>query len=175
MKRNMTFVMVLLTGCVCAWSYLAAQSNKESPVVNHGTSEIKEPSREDFDFCINRATAFLESISDNPMQTDLALQVLFGEAPSLERQMSYSGMSELIVQMKRENEFGPPELVAKRNIGENVIVLYFASPAKPPKRWVNFSRVTFTRTSDENGKPQQWVCESFLQHGDIEFVLPFVQ
>jgi len=177
-KSNVISAAMVLTGCLCAWGYLAAQSDGEkttSPAITPATGsllEIKEPSQEDFEHCAQRAVDFLESISDNPTETDLALQVFFGNDLPLEAMETLPYVSEAIVHMKREQTFGRPELIAQKNVGANNIILCYTFSSG---RFVIYSRFDFWRSVDENGKPQEWTGRAYNQSPDIDFILHFTQ
>jgi len=131
MKSIIITAAIFLTGWFCAWGSLAAQSDGEkSPYAvtpaKGSLLEIREPLQEDFVHCATRAVDFLEPISNNQTQTDLALQILFsGEAPLLESTVSLAHMSEAIVNMNSDATFGRPELIAKKSLGANILILYY--------------------------------------------------
>ena len=68
MKTNIITATMVLTGCLCVWGYLSAQSDGEKatphamPPATQPTKfallEIREPSQEDFEHCAKRAVDF---------------------------------------------------------------------------------------------------------------------
>ena len=171
MKRNMTFAMILLTGCVCAWSYLAAQSNGGNatpPEITTPSSllEIKEPSHADFELCAKRAVDFMESWSEEQAKMDIAVHELYDTAdfpPQL------AGMTNQLTYMKKEIAFGRPELITKKSLGENVIVMYYNYCTD---KWPMYCRFVFERTFDQNGEPLKWQCRLFVFGSDIDRIIP---
>ena len=176
MKTNIFTAAVILTGCLCAWGYLSAQSDgtlatsPATPAVKSALLEIREPTQEDFEHCAKRAVDFLESISDNQVQTDLAMQILFlsGEAPILESAAPFASMSEAIVSMKNDTTLGRPELIAKKSLGENIIIFYY-NYISDKKQVV--CRFYFGRILDQHGELRQWQCVNFSMTEDIEQIV----
>jgi hypothetical protein len=133
MKNNIITAVIILTGCVCAWGYLAAQpdgGNATPPAVttsaNNSLLEILEPSQEDFERCAKLAVDFLESISEEQAKTDIALHELFA---SRELPQQFEIPSQELTRVKNiEKNFGPPKLIGKKSYGENIIVLNYHLP-----------------------------------------------
>jgi len=171
MKSNIITAVIILTGCLCAWGYLAAQSDGEkttSSAITPATGsllEIKEPSQEDFEHCAKRAVDFMASWSDNQTQTDLAMQVLFGDAIPLELSTPLAHLSEIIVRMKSETTIGRPELIAKKSLGENIVILHYNYLTDKEQVVCRFY---FGRILDQSGTPLQWRCVNFAFTADVE-------
>jgi len=165
MKKYFITAAIFMTGCFCAWGYLAAQSDGEkateqaTPSAKSSLLEIKEPSREDFEHCAKRAVDFMASWSEDQAKTDIALYELFC---SREMPPELMNISKYLTQIKAETAYGHPELIAKKSSGGNIIVLYYNYHSD---KWLAFFRYDFARTLDKNGEPQQWRCAHFV-YGD---------
>ena len=168
MKKTIITTAIILTGCLCAWGYLAAQLDKETTTpAKSSLLEIREPSQEDFEHCAKRAVDFFESISEEQVKTDIAFHDLYGKrelSPDDRRQ------SMVLTKLKAEIKFARPELTAKNNIGETVIILCYNYITG---EGILYSFFFFERTIDQNGELQQWRCLAFNMNGSPEGVLNF--
>jgi len=173
MKTNILTAAVILTGCVCAWGYLSAQSDAEktigekaAPTTTSSLLEISEPSQEDFEHCAQRALDFMESWSDDQAKMDTAIRELYdsGELPP-----QASGMTFQLTHMKKEIAYGCPELIAKKSLGKNVIVMYYNFRTD---KWPVYCRFVFERTFDQNGEPLKWQCRLFVFGSNIDQIIP---
>ncbi|MCL2119068.1 MAG: hypothetical protein FWH27_11645 [Planctomycetaceae bacterium] len=168
MQKNIMFAAIILTGCFCVWGYLAAQPDGEIEMssVKSSLLEIHEPSLEDFEHCAKLAVNFLESISDDPTKTDIAAHELY-DTTELPPQLA--AMTGQLTYMKKDIEYGSPELIAKKSLGENVIVMYYNYRTdKAPL----YCRFLFDRTFDRNGTPLKWQCRLFVFSSDMGHIMP---
>ena len=173
MKTSIITAAIILAGCFCAWSDIAAQPEGEDATPPATTSpmssllEIREPSQEDFEHCAKRAVDFFESIGDDQTQTSVALHELFGarELPS-----EFQGLSKDLSRLKSEiTTFVRHELIAKKSYGENIIALsyYYHSPESPV-----YAHYTFVRTVDKYNNPLQWKCTRIHFALKVDEIIP---
>jgi len=172
MKSNVISAAIVLTMCLCAWGYLAAQSDKATGIIPSFNDpvvvttfpppqpispllEIREPSQEDFEHCAKRAVDFMASWSDNQAQTDIALHELLENRALSTQDM---GVSRFLTQIKADTTYSHPKLIAKKSCGEDIIMLYYMYHTDKGAIFCHFS---FTRNLDKNGEPQQWRCVSY--------------
>ena len=173
MKTNILIAALILTGCICAWGYLAAQSDGENATPATNTTpakssllEIKEPSQGDFEHCAKQAMLFFESINEDQPQMELAVRYLYGDG---EIQPQMSMMSNQLARMKKDIAYSSPELIAKKSFGENAIVLYYNYCTD---KWPMYCRFLFERTFNPNGIPLKWQCRYFVFGSDIDQIVP---
>ena len=172
MKTNIISAAIILTGCLCAYGYLSAQSDGEkttppaTPASKPVLLEIREPSQEDFDHCAKRAVDFFESWSEDQAKMDISVHELHS-IRELPPQMIE--MSRQLAQIKSGIKYGISELIAKKSLGENIILLYYHCHTD---QWQVFCRYCFVRTLDQNGIPGQWRCAEFNFSDSPEMFLP---
>ncbi|MCL2120426.1 MAG: hypothetical protein FWH27_18585 [Planctomycetaceae bacterium] len=168
MKTSIITAAIILTGCFCAWSYIAAQPDGEEATPPATTSpmssllEIREPSQEDFEHCAKRAVDFFESWSEDQAKMDIAVHELHG---ARELPPQTLGMSRQLTQIKAGITYGHPELIAKKSLGENIILLGYRYHTDT---WQLFCSYTFARDLDKNGEPQQWYCVNCIYNDTPE-------
>jgi len=181
-KSNVIAAAMVLTGCLCAWGWLAAQSDgtqatgiipsfKEGVIVSSSPPPqpispllvIKEPSQEDFEHCAKRAVDLFESISSDPDKTLIALQEFYDTTE--EPQSGYQVMIAPLSQIKKEITYGCPELIGKKSLGENVIVLHYNYCTD---KWPVYYRIVFERAFDQNGEPLKWQPKGCFFFSDVE-------
>jgi len=152
MKTNILTAAMILTGCLCAYGYLSAQSNgiQTTSSIPSALLEVREPSREDFEHCMKRAVCFFESWSEDQAEMDIAMRELTGVGESTPQLM---GMSRQLSQIKSMIPYGHLELVAKKSLGENIIALYYIYHTDKGRICCRF---LFARTLDRSGEPGQW-------------------
>ena len=175
MKTNILAAAVILTGCVCAWGYLSAQSDgektigeKAAPTTTLSLLEIREPTQEDFEHCAKRAVDFMESWSGNQDQTLIAMRELLTKENLSPQEILTSGF---LTRVKTETEYGHPKLMLKKSLGEDIIILYYRYHTEGLQI---FCQYTFGRNLDENGQPQQWRCinYNFVETPELLWYLP---
>ena len=166
MKTNILTAVIILTGCLCVWGYLSAQSDGTQatppvpPAAQSALLEIREPSQEDFEHCAKRAVDFFESWSEDQAKMDIVVQELYS---SNELPTHLMIVPRQLAQIKAGIKYGHPELIAKKTFGENVVLLYYVLHTDQGHIQGDiFSRFQFTRTLDSDGNPEQWRCWQFI-------------
>jgi len=124
---------------------------------------LREPSQEDFEHCAKRAMDFMASWSEDQTQMETALrEFLETENYELSPQQTVAMNSTInawamrLSYIKNETTYGSPELIGKRSLGENVIVLYYNYRTDQGSLYCRFG---FERTFDKNGEPLKWRCQ----------------
>ena len=126
--------------------------------------DIKEPSLEDFEHCAKHAVGFLESLGTDQDKMVVAIQELYGttEVPH----QLLNGMTTQLTFMKKEiKNISQPELLAKKSLGGNILILNYQQYTD---KWPVFHRFVFERRFDQDGESLKWQCTHFSFHSDTE-------
>ena len=166
MKRNVIWAAVILVGILCTWNYLAAKpmpEEKASP--RSKLLEIKEPEQADFEHCAKHVLGFFESMSEDQTQMDIAMHDLFS---TRELPPQLFGVSRHIARLKKDIEYGHPELISQKSCGENIIIFHYHYMTDNGPR---IFRYIFIRNVDKNGEPLHWRCLNIAVSDAIEAVI----
>jgi hypothetical protein len=86
---------------------------------------------------------------------DIAVRELFRDRDFELPPEQILGIARQFAQIKAEIVYGYPELITKKSLGENIVLLYYRYHTD---QWQIFSCFEFARNLDKNGEPQHWYC-----------------